>query len=290
MMMPSFANQEGQISIPPGFVLAITLALSLGLSLIAAGCAYRQKAGPPSAGIDTAFTNPLDMTFVYIPPGKFLMGSPSDESMRDDDEKRHKVVLTRGFYLQTTEVTQGQWRQVMGDNPSRFKDCGDDCPVEQLSWNEARTFIDKLKQRTGRTYRLPTEAEWEYACRAGTTGAFNTGDCLSVDQANYDGDFPLSGCPEGAPRQTTVPVKTFPSNSWGLYDMHGNVWEWCADWYDMYRPGKSRDPVGPSAGQDRVFRGGGWSSGARGCRSAERNWRSPDFNSSIIGFRLATDP
>ncbi len=228
-----------------------------------------------------------EMSFAWIPPGEFMMGSPKDEPERDNDEKLHKVILTRGFYMQTTPVTQGQWKAVMGNNPSRFKDCGDDCPVERVSWDDARRFIKKLSRMTGEEYRLPTEAQWEYACRAGTTTPFNTGKCLCADtQANYDGNYPLKGCPKGKYRRRTTPVKKFPANAWGLYDMHGNVWEWCQDWYEDYPDGTVKDPVGPKNGRGRVGRGGGWDGGAGFLRSAARGRYSPGGRDGVLGFRL----
>ncbi len=274
-------------------VLSSVLAVITGIIINAATSACRpgnKAVAVPATASGASFSNDLGMTFVYIPAGAFMMGSPEDEPYRENDERRHKVKITRGFYMQTTEVTQGQWQAVMGGNPSDFKDCGDHCPVEQVSWDDVQEFIGELNRKTGRTYRLPTEAEWEYACRAGTTGPFNTGDCLSVSQANYDGDYPFSGCPEEHSRRKTVAVKSFAPNARGLYDMHGNVWEWCNDWYgETFPMFRNNDPVGPSSGENRIFRGGGWSSGARGCRSADRNRRPPDFYSNFIGFRLAAD-
>jgi len=162
------------------------------------------------------FTNTLGMEFIYISPSTFMMGSPSSESGRGSDETQHRVTLTNGYYLQTTEVTQGQWKAVMGSNPSYFSSCGDDCPVEQVSWNDVQEFIRRLNQREGTSkYRLPTEAEWEYACRAGADTPFAFGRCLSTDQANYDGNHPLSGCCKGVYRETTVPVGSFSPNALG---------------------------------------------------------------------------
>jgi formylglycine-generating enzyme required for sulfatase activity len=239
---------------------------------------------------ESKFTNNLGMTFVYIRPGSLMMGSPSDEPNRDDDERQHQVRLTRGFYMQTTEVTQGQWKQVMGTNPSHFKNCGDDCPVEWVFWNDCQEFIRKLNQMEGTDkYRLPTEAEWEYACRAGTDTPFSFGRCLSTDEANYDGRYPMPACSKGVYRKTTVPVASFSPNAWGLYDMHGNVWEWCEDWYGDYPSGSLTDPTGPSSGARRVFRGGSWGSGARSCRSAFRSRSTPGLRSGRLGFRLARD-
>lgn len=234
------------------------------------------------------FTNSLDMAFVWIKPGTFIMGSPSGEVGRVIDENQHEVTLTRGFYMQTTEVTQGQWKKVMGDNPSWFKNGGDNCPVENVSWKDAQKFIQKLNKMEGsKGYRLPTEAQWEYTCRAGSSGPFAFGGCLSTDQANYQGSNPLFGCSTGRDRQTTVPVASFAPNAWGLYDMHGNVSEWCQDWRGNYPSGAVTDPVGPSSGEHRALRGGSCFSGGRFCRSALRNGFRPGIRSGYLGFRLA---
>ncbi len=252
-----------------------------------------------------SFTNSIGMTFVYIPPGEFMMGSPENEPGRDSDEKQHKVKLTKGFYMQTTEVTQGQWKAVMGDNPSYFKDCGDDCPAENVSWDDVQEFIKKLNQKEGKTYRLPIEAEWEYACRAGTQTALYTGDIKILGSNNapaldgiawyggnscveYSGGYDCSGWTEkqyGCPKCGTHSVGKKKPNSWGLYDMYGNVWEWCHDWYGDYASGSVIDPVGPVSGSSRVFRGGSWYDLAQYCRSAGRHGGSPDFRSYNLGFR-----
>ncbi len=245
---------------------------------------------PPTA--PKSFTNSLGMEFVYIEPGEFMMGSPPDEPDRFNNERRHKVRLTNGFYMQTTEVTQGQWKAVMGSNPSDFSSCGDDCPVETVSLNDAQRYIEKLNGRGGgRQYRLPTEAEWEYAARAGTDTPFSFGECLSTNDANYDGDDPLEGCPKGKDRGKPVPVGGLKANAWGLYDMHGNVWEWCRDWYDDYPDGPVIDPTGPADGAFRVIRGGSWILSAGNCRSAYRLHHSPDIRFNFLGFRaLAVRP
>ena len=233
----------------------------------------------------------LDMEFVYTPPGTFLMGSPEDEPGRLDREKQHEVTLSQGFFLQTTPVTQGQYKTIMGKNPSNFKKIGPDGPVENVSWKDAQEFIQKLSERDGTlSYRLPTEAEWEHACRAGTTTPFWWGRCLSTDEANYDGNHPLEGCPKGKYRKATTPVKMFPPNSWGLHDMHGNVWEWCQDWFGDYPDGPVTDPTGPETGEYRVVRGGSWLSSARNCRSAHRSWRVPEGRNDYLGFRLVRLP
>ena len=252
---------------------------------------YLDMALQCGGGPGDRFTNSLGMAFVYIPRGEFMMGSPSNEPGRDDDETQHRVTLTKGFYMGTTEVTQGQWKAVTGSNPSRFKDCGDDCPVEKVSWNDVQAFIQKLNRREGETYRLPTEAEWEYAARAGTTTPFTYGRCLSTNQANYNGDYPLEGCGKGEDRSRTIPVGSLNApNAWGLHDMHGNVWEWCADWYGDYPSGSVIDPAGPLAGSDRVLRGGSWSSIAGYCRSAYRGYGTPSRRGNNGGFRLALSP
>ncbi|MBF0224029.1 MAG: formylglycine-generating enzyme family protein [Desulfobacterales bacterium] len=187
------------------------------------------------------------MKFVYIEPGEFMMGSPSNEPGRDsDDETQHKVRITRGFYMQQTQVTQAQWKKIMGKNPSYFQNAGDNAPVETISWVDCKEFIEKLNQMEGGNfYRLPTEAEWEFACRAGTTTPFSFGKCLSTEDANYDGNYPLGNCPKGIYREKPLPVASFSPNKWGLYDMHGNVWEWCLDIYasDIDKKGVVDNPI-----------------------------------------------
>jgi len=239
----------------------------------------------------------LGMKFVYIQPGTFMMGSPPDEPGRYDDEILHKVTLTKGFYMQTTQVTQKQWKAIMENNPSEFKGGifkgnRNNCPVENISWYDVQEFIKRLnrKEETDK-YRLPTEAEWEYACRAGTTTPFYFGRCLLTDQVNYDGKYPLEGCPKGQYRRKTVPVGSFAPNAWGLYDMHGNVWEWCQDWYEEYPSVAVTDPTGPSMGRwHRVIRGGGWNRHAKYCRSASRIISPSDNRAGNLGFRLVRLP
>ena len=230
-----------------------------------------------SVSSGTGSTATIGYRMVQIPAGRFLMGSPGNEPSRDGDETQHWVTISKGFSLGVTEVTQGQWKRVMGSNPSNFKNCGDDCPVESVSWTDAVEFCNRLSDLEGLSrcysgqnwdqsctgYRLPTEAEWEYAARAGTTGPFHTGNCLSTSEANYDGNYPLSGCSKGQYRKTPIRVGSLASNSWGLYDMHGNVWEWVWDWKADYPSGSVTDPVGPSGGSTRVDRGGSWGTSAR---------------------------
>lgn len=234
-------------------------------------------------------TNTFGMKFVSIPAGTFMMGSPVDEPGRADDEGLHRVTISKPFYIQTTEVTQAQWKNVMGDEPSNFRDCGD-CPVELVSWEEAQKFIQRLNQVEGtEKYRLPTEAEWEYASRAGTATPFHTGYCISTDQANYDGNKPISCCPSGKNRQKPAKAGGLPPNPWGVYDMNGNVWEWCQDWKGAYPTGHVTDPKGPSSGNARVLRGGSWLDDAKNLRSARRFSYPPNYHDYDIGLRVVKD-
>ncbi len=220
------------------------------------------------------------MECVWCPPGQFMMGSPSSELDRDSNEVQHEAVLTHGFFLAETECTQGQWEAVMGGNPSYFKRT--DRPVEQVSWEESLEYCRKLtaKQRaegilpSGWEWRLPTEAEWEYAARAGTTGA------------RY-GELDTIAWHIGNSVSQTHPVKQKTANAWGLYDMIGNVWEWCSDWYGEYPTGSAMEPIGPGSGSWRVFRGGGWYDGAWGARSASRFRGVPGDRCRGRGFRPA---
>jgi formylglycine-generating enzyme required for sulfatase activity len=235
------------------------------------------------------FTNVIGQVFVKIPKGTFQMGSPDDELCRDDDETQHEVTLTQDFYMMTTEVTQGQWEAVMGmgSNPSHFDSCGDDCPVEQVSWDEAQSFINALNdlEDSPVTYSLPTEAQWEYAARAGTKTAFHTGsnpsDCI------IDANLAEIGWYDYNSSDQTKPVASKQPNAWGLYDMSGNVNEWCQDWYDdTYPVGPVTDPTGPDSGSYRVYRGGSYYEKAEECRSANRSNGDQDIESKQIGFRL----
>ena len=239
-------------------------------------------------------TNSLGMDFVYIEPGTFMMGSPADEPDRGSDETQHQVTLSKGFYIQITEVTQGQWTAVMGSNPSHFKNCGDDCPVESVSWDDTQSFITALNALGEGTYRLPTEAQWEYACRAGSTRAFANGGITAYQEmydCNNDPNLSAMGWYCYNSDNKTHPVAQKQANAWGLYDMHGNVWEWCQDWYGTYPSGSVTDPVGPTSGSYRVIRGGGWTGSARYCRSANRHALTPDFRDYIDrGFRVALLP
>jgi sulfatase modifying factor 1 len=224
--------------------------------------------------------------FRWIKPGVFMMGSPEDEPERYDDEILHEVTLTRGFWLGETACTQALWEAVMGENPSDFK--GSNRPVENVSWDDAQEFIKKINsKKDDLNLRLPTEAEWEYACRAGTTTPFYFGENITPDQVNYDGDYPYAGGKKGKYRGETVEVKSLPCNGWGLYEIHGNVWEWCADWYGDYPSEPVVYPSGPDRGDGRVLRGGSWLNLGRDVRSAYRFDYGPFYYDNDTGFRLA---
>jgi formylglycine-generating enzyme required for sulfatase activity len=251
---------------------------------------------------------------VWIPPGTFVMGSPTSEAQRYSDETQHTVTLTKGFYMGKYAVTQGEYLALMGSNPSYFTTqdyYGNPIPldlnrpVEQASWIDATNYCAHLAQQeqaagrlpVGWVYLLPTESEWEYACRAGTTTAFNFGSAIRGGMANfYDyyeyeasiGDIYVSTpAVPWLPRTTTV--GSYQPNAWGLYDMSGNVWEWCRDWYGSYPTGSVSDPQGPTSGSYRVFRGGGWAYYGRECGSARRRF-DPSFRGRDIGFRVVLTP
>ncbi|MGH1364909.1 MAG: SUMF1/EgtB/PvdO family nonheme iron enzyme [Calditrichia bacterium] len=242
--------------------------------------------------------------FAKIPAGRFLMGSIDDSA--DTDEQPVHLRISKEFYMGKYEVTQAQWREVMGTTVSEQRDKADkiwplrgegsNYPMYYISWNEVQDFIGKLNKAAGRNlYRLPTEVEWEYACRAGSISPFNTGANLTTDQANYTGNFPYRDFAKGEDREKTIPVGSFSPNAWGLYDMHGNVWEWCSDWYgagyyQQFADKQAVDPQGPSNGSSRIVRGGSWRNSAQDCRSANRNRGNPDDRNNGVGFRLVFVP
>ena len=247
--------------------------------------------------------NSIGVRLKRIPAGSFQMGSPSSEHERNDDERRHHVTLSRAFFLGVSEVTQAQWRAVMGNNPSHFS--GDDRPVEKVSWLDAVEFCNQLSRLEGlrpayqisgddvswnesaNGYRLPTEAEWEYACRAGTATPFSFGNNITSEQVNYDGNYPYRSGREGRYRRRTVEAGSLPANDWGLHEMHGNLYEWCWDWYGSYPFSSVTDPTGPQSGSSRVERGGGWYNLARSCRSADRSRIASVARLHFLGFRVA---
>jgi len=247
---------------------------------------------------------------VFILPGTFTMGSPASEALRGSDEVQHVVTITKGFYMGKYLVTQTNYVSVMGSNPSHFNTNSLTCPVEGVSWLDASNYcaVRTAQERaaglipTNWVYRLPTESEWEYACRAGTATALFLGSTLHSQQANFAGTTEYDSTagsisnPSGVYLQTTVPVGNYAPNGWGLYDMAGNVFEWCQDWYGAYPTGSvTNDPQGPVTGSNRVYRGGGWPSSGYLCRSAQRNSVSPSnkttsFGFYAIGFRVVLAP
>jgi formylglycine-generating enzyme required for sulfatase activity len=239
----------------------------------------------PSADMGT-FTNSLGMTFKQIPAANFVMGSCEKEPGRDGDETQHEVIITNPFYIQTTEVTQGQWKALMGTNPSYAASCGDECPVENVSWFMVHQFIEELnRMENAYTYRLPTEAEWEYAARGKNSFSFANGEITDINCGD-DPNLRMMGWYCGNSENKLHPVAQKNPNIWGLYDMHGNVWEWCEDWYGEYPKEAVTDPVGPDTGTYHVKRGGCFSAYARNCRSASRYYGLPSSTSDNIGFRL----
>jgi len=243
-----------------------------------------------------------DSNMILIKGGTFFMGSPSEEAERDFDEILNQVTVS-SFYMGKYEVTQSEYMKIMRKNPSNFK--GDNLPVERVSWYEAIEYCNSLSRQEGLVpvyniigtdvtwdrnaggYRLPTEAEWEFACRAGTVTPFSTGNNITTEQANYDGNYSYMNEFTGSFPETTVPVGTFHENSFGLYDMHGNVFEWCWDWYGDYSREVKNDPQGALKGTFRVIRGGSWINGGHALRSAFRGIYFPEDGNERIGFRLA---
>lgn len=303
-----------------------TLFTALFLILALAGCGNQEQQEPsfPSespqepdqaATVSTESTSPEiapPEEFILISGGTFQMGSPESEAWRVEDETAHTVTVS-DYYISKLEVTQAEYQAIMGENPSAFT--GDDFPVESISWMDAIQYCNTRSTQEGLTpayavdgqnvswdrsangYRLPTEAEWEYACRSGTETPFNTETSISADEANYWGHYPYliednyfsQGNLETKPgvyRQTTVAVGSFEPNAWGLYDMHGNVGEWVWDWYGAYETGEQNAPTGPASGTLRVNRGGGWNDFAKNLRSAYRATLPPDSASFNIGLRL----
>jgi len=235
------------------------------------------------------YTNDIDMDFVLIPAGEFMMGSTKTEpGERGNEQPRHKVKLTKSFFMAATEVTQAQYKTVMGKNPS-WRRKGDDLPVTEISWNDAVAFCQALSKRDGVRYRLPTEAEWEYACRAGTTTPFSAGETLRPGLANH---CPAYGTPRGETyRKELAPVAEYPANPWGLYDMHGNVAEFCQDWFELlyYKRSPGQDPRGPAKGTHRLLRGGVYYDDPTMCRSAFRNRSRPHVPFQSHGIRAVAD-
>ena len=252
----------------------------------AADCAacHREHKGAKQPEIESVLVNSVGTKLVWIPPGKFFMGSPVSEIGRNGDEYQHEVEITRGFWLGAHEVAQSEYQAILGNNPSTFR--GAKLPVENISWDDAKEFCRRLSLKEGKPYGLPSEAEWEYACRAGTNSPFAAVDPMAM--ANYCYQSPYPGRPAGDGLERTVEVGSLTPNALGLYDMHGNVWEFCEDWYgkDYYRASPRSDPQGPQTGSLRVVRGGSWSCDAKGCRSAQRGMSAPNRRTDGLGIRL----
>ena len=272
-----------------GFIVKKKLLFTLlVVSFVFASFTLACMAGTPSVG--QAFTDSVTgMEFVWVPGGYFQMGSNNGDS---DEKPLHKVCVD-GFWMGKYEVTHGQWQKLMGSNPARFKK-GDNYPVKQVSWNDCRDFIKKFNARSGTDFRLPTEAEWEYACRAGSKTKYSWGDRISCEKAMYGNGVFCRNCKDyvrkkGLNGDCSAPVGSYAANAFGLYDMHGNVWEWCADWYnENYYYGNSfvSNPTGPSSGSYRIFRGGGWRNPPWYLRSANRGRYGPEHRLNGLGFRL----
>jgi formylglycine-generating enzyme required for sulfatase activity len=233
--------------------------------------------------------NSIVLEMVYIPGGTFMMGCPNDESGREEDESPQHRVTVPAFYAGKYPITQAQWEAVMGYNLSQFK--GEKRPVERISWNWAVEFCGKLSRKIGKKYRLLSEAEWEYACRAGTTTPFHFGETITPELGNYNGNYFYANAPKGLYRHQTTDVGSFPPNVFGLYDMHGNVWEWCSDrWHDSYNGA----PTDGSSWETGTFeyvvqRGGSWVNGAILCRSAYRSRKQAIDRGDDVGFRVAVE-
>ena len=255
---------------------SVTLAVACAL-LIAAITLYRLAISAPEQDVRLAprLTNSVGMEFVLIPAGAFTMGASDSYP---DEQPIRTVRISRPFYLGKYEVTQAQWEAVMGYNPSAWRGQRN-LPVEQVSWEDVQAFLRRLNTEEGvARYRLPTEAEWEYAVRAGTTTAYSFGSDVSrLDEYAWYG---------GNAAHTSHPVGQLKPNAWGLHDMHGNVWEWVHDWYETYPTGAVTDPQGPVSGVSRVFRGGGRSNVAWRCRSSSRGYRPPESRLDAVGFRV----
>jgi len=264
--------------------------------LLASSAGFAQAPGPTvpkkaTATIPSAPKPPKpqiskpEIEWVSIPVGTFTMGSPTNEERREDDETQHKVTLN-SFKMSKYEVTFEQYDlfcDATGRSKPSYEGWGrGNRPVINVSWDDATAFADWMG------CRLPTEAEWEYAARGGTTTPFSTGNNITTSQANYDGNYPYNNNAKGEYRQKTLPVGSFAANAYGLFDMHGNVWEWCSDWYGDYSTSAQTNPEGASSGSARVLRGGSWNRNANLCRTAYRNYSTPAYRDGDMGFRLVS--
>ena len=255
---------------------------------------FRADDGRPGDSLKLDLGDGIRMTLVYCAPGDFAMGSPQFEAGRNLDERLHRVCISHGFWLGETPVTRAQWRAVMGwasevNLPGKqigFSD--DDCPMTSVSWRDACAFAERLGCLVGSNMALPSEAQWEYACRANTVSPYSFGAVLNGDKANCNGQFPYGTMVKGDYCARTTKVRSYPPNGWGLYDMHGNVGEWCMDWYGAYE-NASNDPEGPEHGREKVVRGGDWFRNAKDCRSATRAKYRPNMRLATLGFRVVVN-
>jgi formylglycine-generating enzyme required for sulfatase activity len=249
----------------------------------------------PILAAEKIFRNSLGMEFVLIPGGTFIMGSPTDEPHHFKNEVQHKVTITKPFYMQTTEVTLKQWWALMGKKFFGRRRGSHDMPVARVSWHDCMKFIKKLNGLNQGTYRLPTEAEWEYACRAGSTTAYGWGKTIYCNDAMYGNNTRKANeCVDyiktmGLADDQAAPVEHYKPNAWGIYDMHGNLWEWCQDWYGDYPHGSVVDPRGPDSGSNKLRRGGSWVGFGYRCRSANRAYANPSVKFKSTGFRLVRE-
>jgi len=286
-------SKEKEQVIMPNFIKSSLTAFFLFIAFIlhVVPCNAEQTA-------EKTFINSIGMEYVLIPKGASLMGTPKGQPGKGKDELQHKVILEKPFYMQVTEVTVKQWRAIMGKRFFGKKKGGDEMPVVKVSWQDTASFIKKLNELNEGTYRLPTEAEWEYACRAGSETAYSWGNDIDCSKASYSNNTLKSDkCVSyakgrGIKSDQPAPVKSYAPNAFGLYDMNGNVWEWCQDWYAPYDGGKEMNPTGPELGSDKVDkvrRGGSWYGVGQSCRCGNRNFSHFANRYQTTGFRLVKE-
>ncbi|MCG8619252.1 MAG: formylglycine-generating enzyme family protein [Desulfobacterales bacterium] len=275
----------------------LMLSPAKGLSILIIMCCFGLAGIPELAAGESPprITNDVGMTFIKVSPGSFVMGSPVTERLRDKDEHQHAVTIQAAFYLQETEVTLKQWRAVMGKRWLSRRKGSDHTPVTKVSWYDCEKYIKKLNKKSKYTYRLPTEEEWEYACRAGSTTAYSWGNGIDCSKAMFgnntkkDEECILFYSSMKIPANGPAPVKKFNPNPWGFYDMHGNVWEWCADVYGGYFTDQESADYSTMDSESRVRRGGSWYKHAHYLRSANRTYGHPSAKFQTTGFRLVLE-
>ncbi|MDO4585390.1 MAG: formylglycine-generating enzyme family protein [Planctomycetia bacterium] len=273
-------QHTGKITLSLISFFCLVMYLAFGCTPLTAG----EKSGKKAGERMVKTIDGIDYAFRWCPAGEFMMGSPEDELGREEGETQHRVTLTKGFWMLETEVTQEMWKSVMGNNPSHFK--GSNLPVERVSWEDCQDFCQKLRSQ-GLNVQLPTEAQWEYACRAGTTTSLNNGKNITTSKVDICDNLDEVGWYlYGGMDSRSHPVGQKKPNAWGLYDMHGNVLEWCQDWSGDYPSGSVTDPTGPTSGTYRVSRGGCWLNSVRFCRSAPRCNFRPSARNNYLGLRL----